>query len=80
MLAPFITPMWMKLLASNDIKTSYVGMMFEITKNVVVPISAALIHDYLKHASLRGRRIVLIVAAIGAAWLIFLAAGGWKLG
>jgi BASS family bile acid:Na+ symporter len=53
--------------------------MMEIIKIVLVPIGAALLHDYLKHAPVRGRRIVLITAAVGAAWILFLTLGGWAL-
>jgi bile acid:Na+ symporter, BASS family len=53
-------------------------MMLDIIKIVVIPIGAALLHDYLKFASPRGRRIVLGIAIIGAAWLGFLVIGGWN--
>jgi len=75
--APFITPLWVKWLAGADVPMSYFGMMMEIIKIVIVPIGAALLHDYLKHASPRGWRIVLVLAAAGAAWLGFIAGGGW---
>jgi BASS family bile acid:Na+ symporter len=77
MLAPIMTPLWMKLLAGQLIEIKFLNMMIEIIKIVLVPIGAALLHDYLKHASLRGRRIVLGVAAFGAAWLTVIAFGGW---
>ena len=54
-------------------------MMMEIIKIVLVPIGAALLHDYLKHSSITGRKIVLSIAAVGAAWLTFLAAGSWTM-
>ena len=77
-LAPVVTPFWMKLLAGTLVKVSALVMMLDIIKIVIVPIGAALLHDYLKHAAPRGRRIVLFIAAIGAVWLIFLAVGGWS--
>jgi bile acid:Na+ symporter, BASS family len=76
MIAPFMTPLWMKLLAGQLVPTSYVDMMTEIIKITIVPIGAALLHDYLKRAS-RGRRVVFGLALGGAAWLALLAAGGW---
>jgi bile acid:Na+ symporter, BASS family len=79
MIAPLMTPFWMKLLANQYVQVSYITMMVEIIKIVLVPIGAALLHDYLKHASPRGRRTVLTVAAIGMAWLVFIAAGGWEM-
>jgi len=77
MIAPIMTPFWMKVLAHSYVEVSYFNMMMEIVKIVLVPIGAALLHDYLKHASARGRTIVLGVAAFGAAWLMFLVCGGW---
>lgn len=79
MLAPVMTPLWMKLLAGTLVKVSYFAMMMEIIKIVLVPIGAALLHDYLKHASARGRKIIFGIAAFGAAWLAFLIFGGWHL-
>lgn len=78
LLAPVMTPFWMKLLAGTLVKVSGFKMMVDIIEIVLVPIGAALLHDYLKHASAAGRKTVLLIAAIGAAWLIFLAAGGWS--
>jgi bile acid:Na+ symporter, BASS family len=79
MIAPLLTPLWMKLLANQLVPTSYVDMMNEIIKITLVPIGAALLHDYLKHASPAGRKIVFALAACAAAWLAFIAAGGWLL-
>jgi bile acid:Na+ symporter, BASS family len=79
LLAPIMTPFWMKLLAGTLVKISAFKMMMDIIEIVLVPIGAALLHDYLKHASVAGRKTVLLIAAIGAAWLIFLMAGGWSL-
>ena len=77
MLAPFLTPLWMKLLAGQLIEVKFFKMMMEIIEIVLVPIGAALLHDYLKHASARGWKTVLSIAALGTAWLVFLAGGGW---
>jgi len=79
LVAPIMTPLWMFLLAGESIKDeiSFAGMMLEIIKIVIVPIGAALLHDYLKHASVRGRRIVWGAATVGIAWLAILALGGW---
>jgi BASS family bile acid:Na+ symporter len=79
MLAPVMTPLWMKLLAGELIDVKFFNMMMDIIKIVLVPIGAALLHDYLKHASQRGRNTVLLIAALGAVWLIFLIGGGWAL-
>jgi BASS family bile acid:Na+ symporter len=75
--APLTTPLWMKVLAGRMVPIDFVGMMIDIIKLVIVPIGAALLHDYLKHASPRGRRTVYVLALAGIAWLAMLAAGGW---
>jgi len=77
MLAPLMTPLWMKLLAGQLVEVKPFNMMMEIIKIVLVPIGAALLHDYLTFASPRGRRIVWVASAVGAAWLAFIALGGW---
>lgn len=77
MIAPVMTPFLMKLLAGTLVEVSFFKMMMEIIKIVIVPIGAALLHDYLKHAPAGGRKIVLGIAAFGAAWMAFLALGGW---
>ena len=78
MLAPVMTPLWMKLLAGQLVEVKFFVMMMEIIKIVLVPIAAALLHDYLKHASSRERKVVFSIAAFGVVWLAFLALGGWS--
>lgn len=76
--APFLTPLLLKLLAGTLIEIKFVSMMMEIIKIVIVPIFAALLHDYLKTASATGRRTVLILFGLSLGWLIALAAGLWS--
>jgi BASS family bile acid:Na+ symporter len=78
LLAPVMTPLWMKLLAGQLVEIKFFQMMMEIIKIVLVPIAAALLHDYLKHASPGGRRVVTGIASFGAVWLVYLALGGWS--
>jgi len=75
--APFLTPLLMRLLAGTLIEVKFVNMMMEIIKIVIVPIGAALLHDYLKRASAKGKRNTYIIAALCAAWLISLLFGVW---
>ncbi len=77
MIAPLMTPLWMKLLAGTLVEVSFFKMMLKIIKIVLVPIGAALLHDYLKHASAEGWRVTLTLAAGGTAWIAFLVSGGW---
>jgi len=76
--APFITPFWVKKLAGADVPMSYFTMMMEIIKIVIVPIGAALLHDYLRHASPRARKTLYALTAFSTGWLLFLIFGGWR--
>jgi len=76
--APFLTPFLMKILAGTLIHIRFLDMMMEIIKIVIVPIGAALIHDFLKTASLRGRRNVYSIASASLAWLGALSLGLWS--
>lgn len=77
--APFITPLLMKLLAGTLVHISITTMMFDILKIVIVPVGAALLHDYLKSASKPQQRKVFWIAGIAATWLFALTigAGQW---
>lgn len=77
MIAPIMTPLWMKWLAGTMVEVSFFKMMVEIIKIVLVPIGAGLIHDYLKHASANGKKSIYGIAAFAAAWMLFLVGGGW---
>jgi BASS family bile acid:Na+ symporter len=77
LLAPLTTPFWMYVLAGDKVPVDFVGMMLQIMKIVIAPIGAALLHDYLKHASPLGQRVVRIVALMAALWLAWLQLGGW---
>ncbi|HEX2630302.1 MAG TPA: bile acid:sodium symporter family protein [Chitinophagaceae bacterium] len=77
MAAPFLTPLLMKLLAGELIYINVIDMMMEIIKIVIVPIGAALLHDYLKTASAKGKKVAWIVFSIAVVWLVALLVGGW---
>jgi BASS family bile acid:Na+ symporter len=77
--APFLTPLLLKLLAGTLIEVKFVNMMMEIIKIVLVPIMAALLHDYLKTATPQGRRTVGLLAGAGVLWLAALPLGLWAL-
>lgn len=70
LVAPFLTPLLMHLLANTLIEVKFIAMMNEIIRIVIVPIGAALLHDYLKHASAKGKRNTVIIAVFCMAWLI----------
>jgi len=75
--APLMTPLLMQFYASTLVEVKFLAMMISIVKIVLAPIGAALLADYLTHApTLKVRQVRL--AALGcAAWLAFIAFGGW---
>jgi BASS family bile acid:Na+ symporter len=75
LLAPFLTPLWMKLLAGTLVEVKFVQMMLEIIKIVIVPIGAALLHDYLKRASPKGKRVVWTFGLVAVIYLFVVTAG-----
>jgi BASS family bile acid:Na+ symporter len=75
--APFLTPLLLKLLAGTLIEIKFVNMMMEIIKIVIVPIFAALVHDYLKTASPTSRRMVYLLTGLAIGWLVALGFGLW---
>jgi BASS family bile acid:Na+ symporter len=77
LVAPFMTPFLMKVLAGTLVDVKFVNMMVEIVKIVLVPITAALLHDGLKRAPAGQRLAVYAAAAAGALVLLALPAGGW---
>ncbi len=77
MIAPLMTPRLMQWLAGELVTVSVLKMTMDIIEVVLVPIGAALLHDYLKSAAPRGRKIVHGIAVFGLVWLVFLAGGGW---
>jgi bile acid:Na+ symporter, BASS family len=77
LIAPVMTPLWMKVLAGELVEVSFLKMMIEIIKIVIVPIAAALLSDQLKTMTPRARRLVWAAAVVGAVGIIALVAGGW---
>jgi BASS family bile acid:Na+ symporter len=87
LIAPIMTPLWMKLLAGRLVEIRFLGMMTEIIKIVIVPIGAAMIHDYLKTASpgatrwltraqaVCGTAVVLLLLQRDAGWVAALSPG-----
>lgn len=78
--APLTTPFWMWLLTGDTMNfdgAEFIKMMLNIVKLVIVPIGAALLHDFLKHASPAQRRTVYGLAGLGGVALLAMASGGW---
>lgn len=72
MIAPLLTPLLMKVLAGTLIEIKFMDMMIEIVKIVLVPIGAALLHDYLKTAKPDKKKIVFTAGLISIGWIAIL--------
>lgn len=70
LLAPVVTPAWMKLLAGTLVEVDFIKMMTEIMHMVIIPILAALIDDYKRVGGPQAGRSVWGGAILGAAWLM----------
>jgi BASS family bile acid:Na+ symporter len=78
LIAPLMTPLLMELLAGKLIEIKFFNMMMEIIKIVIVPIGAALVHDYLKRADQKGIKILKWTATFAIIWLVALPFGLWE--
>lgn len=72
LVAPLLTPLLMKTLAGTLIEVRFVDMMIEIVKIVLVPIGAALLHDFLKRAPEQQRKKITLLALLAAGWILLL--------
>jgi BASS family bile acid:Na+ symporter len=70
--APLLTPLMMKLLAGTLVEVNFLNMMMDIVKMVIVPIGAALLHDYLKTASRQSKRWVYLAGLLSIVWIVIL--------
>ena len=73
LVAPLLTPLLMKTFAGTLINIKFVDMMIEIVKIVLVPIGAALLHDFLKRATPSQKKIIywIFAAAIIVVAMVF---------
>jgi BASS family bile acid:Na+ symporter len=67
--APLLTPLFMKLLAGTLVEVKFINMMLEIIKMVLVPIGAALLHDFLKNANTQKKKKVYLVGLFSLIWM-----------
>jgi BASS family bile acid:Na+ symporter len=71
MLAPFFTPLLMKLLGGAFIKIDTLGMMWDITKIVVLPIAAGILFNkYLLKRAAWLETLMPIISMFGIAFII----------
>lgn len=72
LVAPLLTPLLMKTLAGTLIEIHFIDMMMEIVKIVLVPIGAALLHDFLKRASDAQRKRINLLGIFSVVWILLI--------
>ena len=78
LLAPFVTPLLMKLLAGQFVEIDVLTMMWSITKMIILPIGAGLLFNYLLHGKTKWLDDImpmLSMLAIGLIIIVITAAG-----
>lgn len=70
LVAPLLTPLLMKALAGTLIHINFMDMMMEIIKIVLVPIGAALFHDYLKNTTPTQHKKAIKLLFVACFWLV----------
>ncbi len=66
LIAPVMTPLWMKILASEFVEVDFLKMMMNIILMVVVPIIAALVYNRLRKDRLKGlHRLMPVISMAG---------------
>ncbi|WP_442795891.1 bile acid:sodium symporter family protein [Pelobium manganitolerans] len=68
--APIMTPFLMKLFAGTLVEVKFFNMMMEIIKIVLIPLTAAMVHDVLKTGSAKTKKNIFITAFIALLWLL----------
>jgi BASS family bile acid:Na+ symporter len=78
LVAPFTTPLLMKLLAGQYVEVDFWNMLWDITKIVIIPIIAGLIFNTLLHGKFRWldkAMPIVSMVSIGVIIVIIIAAG-----
>lgn len=78
LLAPFVTPLLMKILAGQFVEIDVIAMMWSITKMIILPIGAGLLFNHLLHGRTKwlDKAMPLIsMLAIGLIIIVITAAG-----
>jgi len=71
-LAPFITPFYMKVLGGEFIEIDYLKMMLDITKVVIIPIAAGLVFHHLFQSRFKILEKVMPLFSMGGIALILI--------
>jgi BASS family bile acid:Na+ symporter len=70
LLAPFLSPLWMKVLGGQFIEVNALAMMWDICKMVIVPIGAGLLFNHFFKGSKWLGKAMPYVSMIGIAFII----------
>lgn len=77
-IAPFVTPFFMQLLAGQYVQIDFWAMVWDITKIVIIPVTAGLVFNYFLHGKfeiLDKIMPILSMVAIGLIIVVITAAG-----
>lgn len=69
-IAPFVTPMFMQLLAGQYVEINFWDMVWDITKIVIIPVSAGLVFNYFLHGRFRILDDIMPILSMGGIALI----------
>ncbi len=79
MLAPIMTPFWMKMLAGTLVEVNFTNMCIEIIQIVIVPIGAAMLYDVYRLNIKKWMKRIDTAFIFSCAWLLAQALGLWEL-
>ncbi|WP_167607149.1 bile acid:sodium symporter family protein [Maribellus sediminis] len=77
LLAPVMTPFWMKVLAGTYVEVKFWAMFVQIIEIVIVPIGAAMLYDVFKSGSKKWINRINLVLVVSVLWLMALIFGFW---
>jgi BASS family bile acid:Na+ symporter len=70
--APIMTPFLMKIFAGTLVEVKFFNMMMEIIKIVLIPLTAAMVHDVLKNYGPAVRKRIVYASVFSVIWLVFI--------
>lgn len=72
LLAPFLTPLLMRLLGGSFVEIHFWAMVWDITKIVIIPVAAGLIFHYLVHGKYKWLDKAMPILSMGGIALIIM--------
>lgn len=77
LLAPIMTPFWMKILAGTYVEVKFWNMFIQIVQMVIVPIGAAMLYDLFKQGSRQWVKRVNVIFLLSLVYLSLQAIWMW---